>query len=213
MSLSLGSMSLKLKLILLIVGLAVVTAGWYLISYKPGQKEITQLNAQVATVRQQVAELEAQLKHLQELKAAEPKLRAKLARFDTALPREPRLPEFILQINDVAAKARVDFIAVAPSQPAAQVGSGGGATTNTASGLQQISVSVSTRGSYFALQNFLYRLETLNRALRVDTFSIGRAGAQTSGGSPQLQVSLSMRMFMSPASGVPATTSTSGTGA
>lgn len=211
MSLSLGSMSLKLKVILLIVGVAVVTAGWYLISYRPNQKEQKQLNAQVVTVRQQVAQLEAQLQHLQALKAAEPRLRAKLARFDTALPREPRVPEFILQINDAAAKAKVDFISVAPSQPAAQAGAAG-ATTNTASGLQQISVSINTKGTYFALQNFIYRLENLNRALRVDTFSLGGAG-QNTGGSPQLSVTFTLRMFMTPAGGIPAAPATTGTGA
>lgn len=198
MSLSLNAMSLKLKIVLLLVLTAVVAAGWYLISYRPGQKDLGQLRSQVVAKQQEVANLDAQLKHLQALKANEPRLRAVLARYDRALPSEPKLPEFILQMHDIANKAGVDWISVAPSQPAAPTGSGAAATTNPATGLREISVSINTTGRYFALQNFMYRLERLNRVLRVDNFGISPA----QGGA--LSVSMKMRMFMSPAAPAPA---------
>jgi Tfp pilus assembly protein PilO len=200
MSLSLNAMSLKLKIVLLLVLTVVVAAGWYLISYRPGQKDLAQLRTQVVAKQQEVANLDSQLKHLQALKANEPKLRAVLARYDRALPADPKLPEFILQMHDIANKAGVAWISVAPSVPSAPTGAG---ATNAATGLREISVSINTSGKYFALQNFMYRLERLNRVLRVDNFGISPVQAGS------LSVSMKMRMFMRPAA--PAATTTTPT--
>lgn len=213
MSLSLNSMSLKLKIVLLIVLTAVVAAGWYLISYRPGQKDLAELRTQVVAKQQEVANLDARLKHLQALKANEPKLRAVLARYDSALPSNPKLPEFILQLHDIANKAGVDWISVAPSAPSAQSApAAASGTTNQASGLREISVSVATNGRYFALQNFMYRLEHLGRALRVDTFGISPGGGQGSTAGT-LGINMKMRMFMSPAAPAATTTTTPKAGA
>jgi Tfp pilus assembly protein PilO len=206
MSLSLNTMSLRLKLILLGVAAVFVAAGWYLIVYHPSQKHLATVRAQVTAKKQEVATLESQLAHLQALEANAPKLQALLARYSAALPSDPNLPQFILQMNDAATKAGVDWISVAPSLPAAPSASGtaapGAPTTNVATGLRQITVSISTTGKYFALQNFMYRLERMNRVLRVDTFSI------SGGQNGSLSVQLAMRMFVGPAAAAPATTGT-----
>jgi type IV pilus assembly protein PilO len=221
MSLTVNAMSLKLKMVLVTVATVVVAAGWFLTAYRPTEHHVTQLHSQVATEKQQVASLEAQLAHLQALQRNAPKLQAQLSHLATALPTDPGLPQFILQLQDAANKAGVDFLSVTPSLPAASTAgtpagsapaaAAGTPTTNAASGLKQISVAITTTGKYFTLENFIYRLEHLNRALRIDTFSIsGGSGATagsgtttTSSGSPtvapgSLSVSLNMRMFMSP---------------
>jgi len=201
MSLSVNAMSMKLKIILVSVLTVVVAAGWFLFSYRPTQKHLTEVRTQVVAERQQVAQLRAQLTHLQALKANEPKLRALIARYNTALPSDPGLPQFILQMQDAATRAGVDFLSVTPSLPAAP-GSSTGGTTNVATGLREISVNINTTGQYFTVQNFMYRLERMNRVLRVDTFSLNSAATPTNAHS--LSVALKLRMFMAPAVAAPA---------
>jgi len=225
MSVAINSMSLKLKTVLVLVALAVVSAGWFLLVFHPNQAKVAKLHTQVDTERAQVAALEGELRHLQALQRNEPKLRAQLARFATALPTDPGLPQFILQIQDAANKAHVDFLSVTPSLPSAPTSTSAGAgaaapaagtpTTNPTTGLQEISVNITTTGKYFTLENFVYRLEHLDRALRVDTFTVSGssgsgAAASSAGGvaGPQpgsLSVSMKLRMFMSPK---PSTTTT-----
>lgn len=193
MSIALTGMSMRLRFILVIVATVLVAAVWYLAMYHPTAKQVAQVRSEVTTVRTQVASLEAQLKHLQELQRNEPRLRAKLARFAAALPSDPQLPQFILSVQDVANKAHVDFLTVSPSLPAAQAG-GGAAAAQAAPGLKTINVSLTTTGTYFAVQNFIYRLETLDRAFKIDTFNVS-SSTSAGGGSPKLSVSLAFRMF------------------
>jgi Tfp pilus assembly protein PilO len=191
-------MSMRLKFVLVIVATVVVTAVWFLASYHPTQAKVAQVRTEVTTVRAQVASLDAQLKHLQDLQRHEPQLRAKLGRFATALPSDPRLPQFILSVQDAANKAHVDFLSVTPSlpsAPAAKAGTPAGGAAPSA-GLQEITVSVTTTGSYFTVQNFIYRLENLDRAIRIDTFTVSPGGA-AAGGAQKLSVSLNFRMFVS----------------
>jgi Tfp pilus assembly protein PilO len=202
-------MSMKLKVILVSVLTVVVAAGWFLVSYRPTNKHLAQVRQQVVAERQQVAQLEAQLSHLQALKAHEPQLRAVLARYSAALPSDPNLPQFILQMQDAANRAGVDWLSVAPTQPSAPTAAAPGTpTTNVATGLREISVNINTTGKYFTLQNFMYRLERLDRALRVDTFTVGGGTGGQSGTAGGLTVALKLRMFMSPAPAAPAAAST-----
>lgn len=207
MSIALSGMSMRLKFVLVIIATVVVAAVWFLVSYHPTQHKVAQVRAEVTSVRTQVAGLEAQLKHLQDLQRNEAKLRAKLSRFATALPSDPRLPQFILSVQDAANKAHVDFISVTPALPSASTGGAAAPSTGTPAGtapaspgLQEITVSLTTTGSYFTVQNFIYRLENLDRAIRVDTFNVSAGGAAPGaaiGGAQKLSVSLSFRMFVS----------------
>ena len=207
MSVTLNAMSMKLKMVLVIVLTVVIAAGWFLISYHPTQKTLAKVRTQVTAEQQQVAALQAQLSHLQALKANEPKLRALIARYNTALPADPKLPQFILQIQDSANKAGVDFLSVAPALPSAPSSAAGTPTTNVATGLREIAVSINTTGKYFTLENFMYRLEHLGRVLRVDTFSVTPGGTSSGGaasGGGSMSIALKLRMFMSPTPAAPA---------
>ena len=65
------------------------------------------------------AELQTQLNRLKAQQKSEPLRRAQLEALRTAIPDQPNLAQFILDVNDAAAKAGIDFVSISPSPPAA----------------------------------------------------------------------------------------------
>lgn len=179
-------MSLKMKVALSIVGVVVILAGWFLMVFRPNQQTISDLRDEIEATQEEIVALEAQLLRLQALRDRAPELREEAARFSLALPTSPRVPDFILQVQEAADQARVDFLTITPSLPAPFQGG--------TSGLQAVGVSISTTGSYFTLQDFIHRLERLDRAVRVNSFSLSAPGQDGT-----MQTSLSMQMFSAPA--------------
>lgn len=179
-------MSMKMKVALSIVGVIVILAGWFLMVFRPNQQEVSDLRDEIEATQEEIVALEAQLLRLQALRDRAPELREEAARFSLALPTSPRVPDFILQVQEAANQAQVDFLTITPSLPAPFEGG--------TSGLQAVGVSISTTGSYFTLQDFIHRLERLDRAVRVNSFSLSAPGE---GGT--MSTSLSMQMFSAPA--------------
>lgn len=169
---------MRLKFVLVGIGCVAMAAIWYLFLFSPNRERIDELNSQVEATEAEIVSLEAQLRRLQQLQREEPRLRAELARFGDAIPPDPRVPDFILQVQDAANLSGVNFLSVAPSTPAAFPG---------ASGAQVIAVTIATTGSFFEVEDFIFRLERLQRTVRINSFQLGGEG--------ELSVSLSMQMF------------------
>lgn len=179
-------MSVKMKVALSVVGVVVILAGWFLMVFRPNQQKVSDLRDEIEATQEEIVALEAQLLRLQALRDRAPELREEAARFSLALPTSPRVPDFILQVQEAADQAQVDFLTITPSLPAPFEGG--------TSGLQAVGVSISTTGSYFTLQDFIHRLERLDRALRVNSFSLS-----TPDEDGTMSTSLSMQMFSAPA--------------
>jgi Tfp pilus assembly protein PilO len=220
---------MRLKFVVIGLGCAAVAAAWFLFVFRPNQAKLSELRDDVSTTKQEVAALETQLRQLQQLQRDEPKLRANVARFGDALPTDPRIPDFILQVQEAANNAGIDFLSITPSLPTASVTQSGGATpsapaasappsasaapaagataaapTTTTPSLKEISISLTANGTFFELEDFIYRLEHLHRALRIDTFGLDSGGGgegDQAAQSPKdvLSVSLKIRVFTAPA--------------
>jgi Tfp pilus assembly protein PilO len=126
-------------------------------------------------------QLEAQVAALQEAKREAPKIRQQLARLETAIPPTTDLPSLIRLLRSAADSAAVDFLSVSPGAPAA---SPDGQTS-------VLPTQLTVTGSYFSIDEFLYRLETLPRATRITDFNLG----QGPGGPPELQINLTAQVF------------------
>lgn len=228
-------MSMRLKFVLVGLGCVAVGAMWFMFIFRPNQTKITELRDDVETTKQEVVALEAQLRRLQQLQREEPRLRADLARFSDALPADPRIPDFILQVQDAANAAGIDFLTITPSLPTAAAvatssapatgtsGATGAATATPAptnpggpapaqaaapsSGLKEIAVSLSTTGAFFEIEDFINRLEHLARAVKIDDFTLSVADAQAGGG---LSVTMKIHVFTASAPTAPTSPATAG---
>ena len=118
-------------------------------------------------------------------------------------------------LNDVADQSAVDFLSIAPGQPVpvnggtGATGSTGGATvpppvTQVGGGTLPESISVlpmslTVDGSYFAIDEYLFRLETLPRISKVATVGLALGSA----GYPDLSMTISVSFYTTDASSGP----------
>jgi hypothetical protein len=91
------------------------------------------------------------------------------------------LPGLINQLQTAADISRVDFFAISPQPPA--VTPDGRAS--------QIPTTIQVIGGFFPVDEFLFRLETLPRAAKVNNISVTAGPA----GLPQLDVSLETSFY------------------
>ncbi len=135
----------------LVIGLILPKAG----QIRSRQHDLTKAKGAQNGLVLQLAELRAVAKEA-------PANRAKLAKLRVEVPDVADLPDIIREINSAADKSAVDFVSIAPSTPAPD-----------ASGtVSIISTGLDVTGSYFAVDEFLYRLETLPRIARVTTIGM-----------------------------------------
>lgn len=190
-------------------GVAVlVVLVWYTAIYSPKNDDLSKAQDALTAAQSQQNNLQAQLSNLRDLEANRAKQQAALQKLNAAVPTTPDLAGFILQANDIATQAGVDWLQVSPSVPTAPAG--GGPTT--------INMTMQLEGGFFQVYDYLNRLEDLQRLVIVDTINLTAKGADaTTGGSsadPTLTMSLTARMFTraAPQSATPGSGSTGSTG-
>jgi Tfp pilus assembly protein PilO len=146
------------------------------------EKELTQ-------AQQQQGQLEAQLQQLKQARRDARKVQRQLAHLETRIPPTADLPALIRFLQNAADAAAVDFVSISPGQPANTPG-------------QQISTiptQVEVEGTFFSVEEFLFKLETLPRAVKVTQIQVG-PGTQ---GLPQLQISMTSEVYTTDASAGP----------
>ena len=187
---------LKQWVALTVVGvLAVGAAGWFLL-ISPKRSDAASIRTEAAqqvsansALQTQIATLKAQAKQL-------PQQQAKLAAVAAKIPDNPALPTLIRALTDVASKAGVELISLAPGQPvavappvataavtptagaaakpvtAAGVPSAAVAPSAAAGTLNSIGLTVNVVGGYFQVEQFMDGLENLTRAMKVTGFTL-----------------------------------------
>jgi Tfp pilus assembly protein PilO len=198
------------KRTVLIAGIAggvVIILVWYFVLFSPTSKDLNDTRGQVSSAQSQKEELQNTIRRLKALSRNTTQQSASLRTLRAAIPAQPDLGEFILQANDIAAAAGIDWLSIAPSPPVATGGAGPNST---------IAVSMQINGGFFEVLDYLNRLEDLERLFLVDTVNVSTAGsdsgstggAATTGGAPNLSVTLTGRMFteaQAAATGTPGT--------
>jgi Tfp pilus assembly protein PilO len=141
------------------------------------------------TATQQGEQLTAQVGALEQAKRDARKVRQQLEAIDAQIPSTVALPVLLRQIRAVADRAAVDFVQISPGSPSPSV----------AGTYSIVPTQVAATGSYFAVTEFLYRLETLPRAVRVLGLNLS-AGPN---GLPQLQLQLTAEVYTTDTSAGP----------
>jgi hypothetical protein len=147
--------------------LLVLALGMFLLVL-PQKDTAAKLTTDIAATDAQIVQARA----LTEQKPAQPIRVADLFKLVKAMPDTPDMTGIMLQLNQTAADAGIEFESISP-QPAAVVGS-----------YQKIPISLSFNGNYYALTDFLFRLRNLvsvrggalgatGRLFSVDTLAFG----------------------------------------
>ncbi len=187
----------RTTLIAFIAGGIVIVLLWYFLLFAPTSKKLNDTRDDVSSAESQKQELQNTIRRLKALSRNATQQAASLRTLRAAIPPNPDLGAFILAANDIATQSGIDFLSISPSPPAANT-SGGPKTV--------IAVSIQVNGGFFEVLDYLNRLEDLDRLVLIDTVNISAGGegaatgdasssTATSGGAPDLSVTLTGRMF------------------
>lgn len=178
---------------LMLVALAMSTAVvlWYFLLIGPQRNDHRVLGEQLAAAESQERELRSTVARLRRLAAEDRTRAAELERFTRLVPAAPDVAGFILAANDAAVRSRVDWISLSPAPP----------TAGPAGGPSAIPVSIAVNANFFALLDYVRRLEDLGRLVVVDSIALESGGA--AGGLIRLSATLNARIFTRAQAGPP----------
>jgi len=161
------------------IGVLVVAIVATMVLVFPKHREVGRTQEELQEAQEQQLVLQTELARLQQAKKNAPQLMRQLAKVRRQIPPAADLPGLINLLQDAADVSQVDFFAVSPQVPA---------VTGLAS---EIPAQVQVIGSFFSVDHFLWKLETLPRAAKV----IGVQLAEGPNQLPQVQVTLQVEFF------------------
>ena len=188
----------RTALILAIVGALLFNVLIYFFVVNPKRNELARVRAEVEDERARTVQLQTELERLQALQADAPRLQAQLARIREFVPLRPEVPNLIFQIQQAANRAGIDFVQITPELPDQPLE---GAL------VAEVRMAIGAKGGYFAVQDFVRRLYDLDRALRIDNFTLTSEPLE---GQIRLNLASSARVFfeLPEAAGTTTTTTT-----
>lgn len=151
------------------VGAAVLVVISVFVLIMPKSAKIRETTDALATAEQQEQSLRVQLQALQEAQASAPQTKREIQKVEALVPSTADLPALIRLLRDAADRAAVDLFQFSPGTP----------TVDPTGRFSIIATSVNVTGSYFSLDEFLYRLESLPRAAKVTNVQIAPGGEGT----------------------------------
>ena len=157
----------------------VLLVAWFMLLWSPKGSQLADAKEREAAAETEAQELEAKLARLQEGLQNSPQLQADLDRVRSAVPVTADLPQFILDADDAASRAGVEFLSITPSEPEP------GVTTPT-----QVKLALTAKGEYQPLLAFLDELLRMRRLVLLDGITI-----TTDEETGALNAALDARMF------------------
>jgi Tfp pilus assembly protein PilO len=153
----------------------------------PKMNQVSSANDQLAQAQSQTVTLQSQLAALRQAQQDAPRARETIRRVEQSIPPTADQQGLILLLQNAADQSSVDLFTITPGTP----------VFDAASGVSTIPASLTVNGTYFAITEFLFRVETLPRAAKVLTVSL----SPTEGGG--LTLESNMQVFTSDSSAGP----------
>jgi Tfp pilus assembly protein PilO len=176
----------RAPIIAAVIAVAVALLAVFLL-VRPKMSEVSTMEDDLQAAEDQEVTLAAQLNALQDAQAAAPETEQEIAAIDAEIPATADLPSLFRLLQGAADRSVVDFFSFTPGTP----------VPNTAGTFSTIASQVTVSGGYFAIDQFLFLLETLPRAAKVTTLAVtpssaasGDTTTTTSTGNLQLQVTV-----------------------
>ena len=168
---------------------AVVVLAAVVLLLMPRYSATSERREQLREAEQQEEALQAQLAELREARRQARALQRGLARLEAKVPPTADQPSLIRLLQAAADRAAVDLDSVLPGAP----------VTGTQAGVAAVPVQMILTGSFFQVEEFLFRLETLPRAMKVTSITVSPAGE----GFPELSLSLTAEVYTTDVSAGP----------
>jgi Tfp pilus assembly protein PilO len=191
----------------------IMTVTWFLL-VSPKRGEASQLQVDTESQLNENASLETDLAVLKEQNKKLPKYQAQLAELQSRIPTTSGMPTLIRQLTIAADRSGVEMSSLTPTLavPLAPPGGTPGAVSPEgalpAGELSGINVDIVVTGGFFEIQQFVNKLENLDRYVQVSGFTIAEGdGATDQGSDASLTATFNSRVYLLP-EGVDVTTAT-----
>lgn len=171
-----------------VLAVVVVLIAFFFLFIRPRQQELSTVRDDIEAEEARTVQLESELARLQDLQANAPELEAELARIRGFVPRDDEVPSFIFLVQDAANAAGVDFVQITPELPK---------PPPEGAALAEIRSTIGAGGGYFAIQDFIRRLHSLDRAVRIDNITLA-GGEDTETGEITIALTSTARIFFEP---------------
>jgi Tfp pilus assembly protein PilO len=168
----------------------------------PMRDEIDELRSQIESEKVRIQKAQQEIDMGEYTKAEGRRNQARLLELAKMIPPGNELPSLILQIQDLADKAGIDWLRITPGSRI-----GGGTDT-----YEILPLTLEFSGTYFDISDFIYRAEQMvagpGRLLTVKSLDlrIDDEGRRPGISHPELGVTMTMYAFALPIELVPATT-------
>jgi type IV pilus assembly protein PilO len=151
-----------LKVIIAIVPSFIVVAAVLFFYVSPKQKQIKQLEAQIAKQDSEIAASQAKAAKLEVLKLENEKLLARINELKEQLPEEKEITSLLKQVSDMGISSGLDIKSWKPAQK----------VTHSSGIVYEIPVSVEVLGAYHNLGTFFGTLTRLNRIVNISDMKL-----------------------------------------
>jgi Tfp pilus assembly protein PilO len=152
----------------------------------PKMSSVGETEDQLQAAEDQEINLAAQLNALEDAQAAAPETEQEIGAIDAQVPPTADLPSLFRLLQGAADRAAVDFFSFTPGTP----------VPNATGTYSTIASQITVSGGYFAIDEFLFLLETLQRAAKVTTLAVtpsatgGETTTTTSTSTLSLQITV-----------------------
>lgn len=182
-------MSTRARLILAVAAALVVCVAFYFVAVRARQNELASVNDEIVAEEARTIQLRSELARLQELQEKAPELEAQLAEIRQLVPQEHDIASFVFQVEQAAQSSGVAFVHIDPELPKAPP---------EGAPLAEVRLAITAKGGYFSLQDFVRRLYSLDRAVRIDLFNLvgqEEQGDEVGAAGFTIDLDITARMF------------------
>ena len=160
----------------------------------PKMGEVSEAQDELQAAQDQELALEAQLRSLEAAQEQAPETERQIALIEDQVPPTADLPTLFRLLDSAADRAAVDFFSFTPGVP----------VTDPAAEFSTISSQITVTGGYFALDEFLFLMETLPRAAKVISIAVAPSAVGTATSSTtSLQLQATVEFYTTDTSAGP----------
>jgi type IV pilus assembly protein PilO len=176
----------KQKVAILAIAMVLPLVLFYFLLYSPKQEEITKLQKNKSSLEQQIRELAATARKIDEHRAMMAETEYKFSLASVLLPDQKEIPSLLTNISSLATNSGLEVLAFKPRPEAKK------------EFYAEIPVDIQVRGSYHNYGYFLYQVSKLPRIVSVSNVKMGSPKVVDSGMELNTDFNLVTYRFLEP---------------
>lgn len=152
-------------LILGVLGIVLVVVAFYFLLLSPLLGRLDEQAQERDSKQAQLAQLQQEVNELEQVRHNSPEIERQILELSKRIPAQPEIPTLVVQVEEIAHASGVTQLSIQPGHPAPPPGGGD---------YSVVPVTMTFRGTYDQMQDFLLRTRNLARLMTVNNVSYCR---------------------------------------